>query len=475
MSSGRSSAAAARSGPGPSGPGRPFGLSAAAMIVVRGRDRDCARRRSGPARRVRAASCRACLRLERGVRCAGPVRTVSSALACGGAGVWGCRAMSVRAMTWVWGLEELPQKETLVLLALADQANDEGLCWPRLDTLAPKSRMSVRSVKRAVAFLRRAGLVETTIRSSQEGRRGNVYRLMVGAEYCPSDLQRANLAPCGEPVDNSPVENPDMPRQDCKGPIWPLAGEGSQGARGGPLLGARGGPLLPYRDFEPSIEPPTNQAGSDPPPGPGGVDGDPSLASPPGSGRRPARTGRRGRRLSSSGSSSGAADWGLLGACLPRPMRALLTERAAARVTGLLGRARAAGWTRAEIHRVLNGNPLPDRLVNGAGLVIHRVGEIASTPAPASRRSWPAPTPSGPPVSGDGGPPLSQEDLAVVRGRIQRNPCLPEGLRASMLARLEQPGSAAAPDKDPEDAECGGREEAPSSPGVGWAGGERAS
>ena len=79
--------------------------------------------------------------------------------------------MSVKAMTWVWGLEELPQKETLVLLALADQANDEGLCWPRLDTLAPKSRMSVRSVKRAVAFLRRAGLVETTIRSSQEGRR----------------------------------------------------------------------------------------------------------------------------------------------------------------------------------------------------------------------------------------------------------------------------------------------------------------
>ena len=442
------------------------------MIVVRGRDRDCARRRSDPAHQVRAAPCRACRRVR---WCPESVRTVSSAWACGGAGVWGWRTMSVRAMTWVWGLEELPQKETLVLLALADQANDEGLCWPRLDTLAPKSRMSVRSVKRAVAFLRRAGLVETTIRSSQEGRRGNVYRLMVGAEYCPSDLQRANLAPCGEPVDNSPVENPDMPRQDCKGPIWPLAGEESQGAKGGPLLGANLGPLLPYRDFEPSIEPPTNQAGSDPPPGPGGVDGDPAPASPPGSGRAAARTGTRGRRSASSGSLSGAADWGLLGACLPRPMRALLTERAAARVTGLLGRAQAAGWTRAEIHRVLNGNPLPDQLVNGAGLVIHRVGEIASTPAPVSRRSWPALTPSGPPVSGDSGPPLSQEDLAVVRGRIQRNPCLPKRLRASMLARLEQPGSAAAPDKDPEDAECGGREEAPSSPGVDWADGERAS
>ena len=463
MLSGRSSADADQAGPGPSGPGRLVGRVAAAAMV-RWWGRDCARRRSGPGRRVRAAAV-PCLPLAgRMVAGIGPYG-ISSAAACGGLVLWGCRAMSVKAMTWVWGLEELPQKETLVLLALADQANDEGLCWPRLDTLAPKSRMSVRSVKRAVAFLRRAGLVETTIRSSQEGRRGNVYRLMVGAEYCASDLQRANLAPCEEPVDNSPVENPDMPRQDCKGPIWPLADESSQGARGGPLLGARGGPLLPYRDFEPSIEPPTNQAGSDPPPGPGGVDGDPAPAAQPGPGREAARAGSG----SSPGSLSGSADWGLLGACLPRPMRSLLTERAAARVTGLLGRARAAGWTRAEIHRVLNGNPLPARLVNGAGLVIHRVEEIAVTPAPASRRSWPAPPPSGPPVSGDGGPSLSQEDLAVVRERIQRNPCLPERLRASMLARLEQPDSAAAPGED------GAPSRPPSSPGVGRAGGERAS
>ena len=66
--------------------------------------------------------------------------------------------MSIKAMTWAWSLEKLPLKESMVLLALADQANDEGLCWPSQETLAKKSRGSVRSVKRAIKFLRDVGL-----------------------------------------------------------------------------------------------------------------------------------------------------------------------------------------------------------------------------------------------------------------------------------------------------------------------------
>ncbi len=38
--------------------------------------------------------------------------------------------MSIKAMTWAWGLAELPLRESMVLLALADNANDEGYCWP---------------------------------------------------------------------------------------------------------------------------------------------------------------------------------------------------------------------------------------------------------------------------------------------------------------------------------------------------------
>ena len=39
--------------------------------------------------------------------------------------------MSTRASNWVWELEDLGPSETLVLLALADQADDEGYCCPR--------------------------------------------------------------------------------------------------------------------------------------------------------------------------------------------------------------------------------------------------------------------------------------------------------------------------------------------------------
>jgi hypothetical protein len=40
--------------------------------------------------------------------------------------------------------------EKLVLLALADCANDEGRCWPSASTLARKTGEGERTVRRAV-------------------------------------------------------------------------------------------------------------------------------------------------------------------------------------------------------------------------------------------------------------------------------------------------------------------------------------
>ena len=51
--------------------------------------------------------------------------------------------MSVRIMTAVWSVT-LPDSEKIVLLALADCANDEGLCWPSMATLAAKCSKSER-------------------------------------------------------------------------------------------------------------------------------------------------------------------------------------------------------------------------------------------------------------------------------------------------------------------------------------------
>ena len=86
-------------------------------------------------------------------------------------------------MTWAWALRDLGQAETLVLLALADAADDDGLCWPSQAVLARKARISERSARRHIEFLREAGLVDVETRSSLKGRRSNLYRLNVGADY----------------------------------------------------------------------------------------------------------------------------------------------------------------------------------------------------------------------------------------------------------------------------------------------------
>lgn len=65
--------------------------------------------------------------------------------------------MSIKLMSLVWEID-LPPGEKLVLLALADQANDEGTqCWPSVETIAKRSGQGVRTVRRALASLEQAG------------------------------------------------------------------------------------------------------------------------------------------------------------------------------------------------------------------------------------------------------------------------------------------------------------------------------
>lgn len=56
--------------------------------------------------------------------------------------------MSVKIMSRVW--EQSPQKDSrlLLTLALADNANDDGICWPSTDYLRDKIRMSKRQTQR---------------------------------------------------------------------------------------------------------------------------------------------------------------------------------------------------------------------------------------------------------------------------------------------------------------------------------------
>lgn len=84
--------------------------------------------------------------------------------------------MSVRVSTWVWHETGASGSDLLVLLALADSANDDGQCWPGVDVLVEKTRMSRATVFRRLDALESAGLIERLRRGK---RQTNVYRVVV--------------------------------------------------------------------------------------------------------------------------------------------------------------------------------------------------------------------------------------------------------------------------------------------------------
>jgi hypothetical protein len=61
--------------------------------------------------------------------------------------------MSIKLMTAVWDREDLSSTQKLVLLALADWANDDGLCWPSIERVAKKSSLKKRAVQLAIRSL----------------------------------------------------------------------------------------------------------------------------------------------------------------------------------------------------------------------------------------------------------------------------------------------------------------------------------
>lgn len=92
--------------------------------------------------------------------------------------------MSIKAMTTVWENSKQKGNALLLLLALADHANDIMECFPSVDRLAFKTRMSRRNVQALAKQLVKDGEIEI---DEQAGPKGcNLYRI-VGVQ---------NLHPC---------------------------------------------------------------------------------------------------------------------------------------------------------------------------------------------------------------------------------------------------------------------------------------
>ena len=106
--------------------------------------------------------------------------------------------MSIRVMTSVWDDERTQaHSELLVLLALADWANDEGHCWPTISALATKARLSERAVQQILGRLTATG----RIRRIQGGGRGrtNQYQVVVARNGAPGTVNTIHRKENTEP------------------------------------------------------------------------------------------------------------------------------------------------------------------------------------------------------------------------------------------------------------------------------------
>lgn len=107
--------------------------------------------------------------------------------------------MSVAATQWAWELDlrepSASQKSTvhharkLVLLCLADHADDNGACFPGQRLIAGRTGLSVRSVVDHTGWLEKQGYLARAHRHRPNGSRtSDEYHLHLHAAHAPSDL-----------------------------------------------------------------------------------------------------------------------------------------------------------------------------------------------------------------------------------------------------------------------------------------------
>lgn len=129
-------------------------------------------------------------------------------------------------MSACWPLQDMTATKKAVLISLADNASDEGVCWPSISTIGVRTCLSERAVRDALRWLEEAGVL---ISNQRYGR--STWYTITPAGYAPG-------------VKCPPAPDAPPPRQEV--PVTPA-------------------PYAPRTVKEPSIEPSPLENGSNPP------------------------------------------------------------------------------------------------------------------------------------------------------------------------------------------------------------------
>lgn len=125
--------------------------------------------------------------------------------------------MSVRTMARVWADSKHAGSELLMLLAIADFADDDGNAYPAVGTLAAKCRMKTRNANYVLRALTAGGELQVNANAGPRGT--NRYRIVLSA----LGLQPVAGVQCSAPLQSS-VATPAIHGIE---PLHPVADEPS--------------------------------------------------------------------------------------------------------------------------------------------------------------------------------------------------------------------------------------------------------
>lgn len=120
--------------------------------------------------------------------------------------------MSTMIMTACWSLQGMSATQKAVLISLADNANDDGVCWPSVPKIAIRTCLSERAVQGGIKWLCSTGILSAAERIG----RSTIYTLTPAA-YAPQQELRpaAGAPPPPNELHPAPANAAPHPRSSC--------------------------------------------------------------------------------------------------------------------------------------------------------------------------------------------------------------------------------------------------------------------
>lgn len=277
--------------------------------------------------------------------------------------------MSIRAFTWAFDeVTGVNRGEKLVLLALAEFANDDDITWRARHEIARRALCSDRSLSDYLASLEAKGFIERearyrwcdSVEGACEGRPSHKHRCGTTYRVRRDRKSPVNIPPLSTPANSAGVAKKSV----CAGSATDAksAGVAPQQQNSGVHTSKL---LQPYDSYNRQLinsNPPTPQPA-------------PERVAQGLVGNESENTSARLQQSCDAGSmhpKPSEPDWDVIRDCLPAPMRALSTS-AAIIATCLLRERLDHGWSSQALQRFIGQDPLPDMVKNLSGLVCWRI------------------------------------------------------------------------------------------------------